>query len=149
MAASFGNAQKVLDSWALLHAKYAKTWACLKKATIKHYSNMQYSSSYIDVMLNIRPRTSNTDNLDAFTSEVMQAFNIVREYLPQPDQQTVVDKGGAYTDAQVNTMLKAAHKNVIDQICMAFLIYFLPPQPEIQGLWEEASYNERLHRSCR
>ena len=35
--------------------------------------------------------------------------------------------GGAYTDAQVNAMLKAAHKNVIDQICMAFLVDFLPP----------------------
>ena len=35
--------------------------------------------------------------------------------------------GGAYTDAQVNAMLKAAHKNIIDQICMAFLVDFLPP----------------------
>lgn len=61
-AALFGNVQKVMDSWAILHAEYAKTWAYLKTAMIKHYCIMQDSRSYIEAMFNIRPRTSNTDN---------------------------------------------------------------------------------------
>lgn len=57
----------------------------------------------------------------------METFRVVRETLPQPNQQMVVADGGDYTNLQVNTMLKAAHDNVIDQICMAFLVNVLPP----------------------
>ena len=85
-AALFGNVPKVMDSWAILHAEYAKTWAYLKTAMIKHYCIMQDSRSYIEAMFNIRPRTSNTDNMDAFMGEVMQAFHVVQETLPQPDK---------------------------------------------------------------
>ena len=53
---------------------------------IKHYGIMQDSRSYIEAMFNIRPRTSNTNNMDAFMGEVMQAFHVVRETLPQPDK---------------------------------------------------------------
>ena len=57
----------------------------------------------------------------------MEAFRVFRETLPQPDEQTVAANGGVYGDAQVNAMLKATHNNIIDQIFIAFLVHFLPP----------------------
>ena len=47
--------------------------------------------------------------------------------MTQPDTQMVVADGGAYTDLQVNNMLKSSHKNVVAQFTMAFLVNFLPP----------------------
>ena len=57
----------------------------------------------------------------------MEAFGVVTETLTQPDAQTVVADGGNYTDNQVNTMLKAALKYIVDQMGMAFLVNFLSP----------------------
>ena len=88
---------------------------------------MQDSRFHIHALLNILPRTSNTNNLDAFTGHVMEAFRVFRENLPQPDEQTVAANSRVYGYAQVNAMLKATRNNIIDQICMAFLVHFLPP----------------------
>ena len=52
-AALFGNSQRVVDSWAILQAKYEKTWTYLKKAMIKQNGNMQDSRFYIRALLNI------------------------------------------------------------------------------------------------
>ena len=78
-------------------------------------------------MFSLRPRTNDMDNLDSLTGDVMEAFQVVTDTLTQPDTQTVMADGGVYTNAQVNTMLKAAHKSVVDQFTMAFLVNFLPP----------------------
>ena len=78
-------------------------------------------------MLSIRPGTNDLDNLDSLTADVMEAFRMLTETLTQPDTQTVLADGGHYTAAQVHTMLKATHKNVAEQVTMAFLVNFLPP----------------------
>ena len=52
-AALFGNSQRVVNSWAILLAKYEKTWTYLKKAMIKQNGNMQDSPFYICALLNI------------------------------------------------------------------------------------------------
>ena len=75
-------------------------------------------------MFSLRPRLN---DLDSLTNDVTEAFQVVTDTLTQPDTQTVVADGGAYTDAQVNTMLKAAHENVVEQFTKAFLVNFLPP----------------------
>ena len=46
----------------------------------------------------------------------------------------------------VNTMLKAAHKNVVDQICMAILINFLSHNLWVKGHGKEAHHYEILHQ---
>ena len=73
-------------------------------------------------MFSIGPQTNDLDNLDSLTGDVMEAFQVVNDTLTQPDTQTVVAHGGHYTNALVNAMLKAAHKNVV-----ALQINFLPP----------------------
>ena len=93
---------------------------------LAHWGDVKDSRSFIDTLFSIKPRNSDLDNLDSLTADVMEAFQVVRETQPQPDQQTVVADGGDFTDAQVNSMLQASHDNVIDQMCMAFLVNFLP-----------------------
>ena len=56
----------------------------------------------------------------------MDTFRIVQKTLPQPDAPTVVANGGDYTNAMVNMGYQTVHDNVHNQICMAFLINFLP-----------------------
>ena len=51
---------------------------------------MKDSRSYIGALFGIRLRTSNFDSLDAFTSDVIAVFRVVRETLPQPDDPTVI-----------------------------------------------------------
>ena len=78
-------------------------------------------------MFSIRPQTNHLDNLDSLTADVMEAFQAVTDTLNQPDPQTVVAYVGDYTDNMLNTVVKAAHKNVVDEITMAFLVNFLSP----------------------
>ena len=94
---------------------------------LNHWGDVKDSRSYIDAMFSLRPRTNDLESLDSLTGNVMEAFQVVSDTLTQPDTQTVVADGGHYTDAQVNAMLKAAHKTVVDQFTMAFLCNFLPP----------------------
>ena len=65
-------------------------------------------------MFSIRPQTNHLDNLDSLTADVMEAFQAVTGTLNQPDLQTVVAYVGDYTVNMLNTVLKAAHKNVVD-----------------------------------
>ena len=78
-------------------------------------------------MFSLRPRTNDMENLVLLTGDVMEPFQVVSDTLIQPNTQSVMVDGGHYTDTQVNTMLKAAHKNVVDQFTMAFLVNFLAP----------------------
>ena len=82
-AALFGVAQRTASNWAVLYkAEHRKTWTYLKKKMISHFGNMQ---SFIDAMFGIRQRTDTFDNLDKFNADVVDAFKVVREMLPQPD----------------------------------------------------------------
>jgi hypothetical protein len=126
-AALFGNAQRTIDNWATLDPEnHQRTWVYLKKAMTRHYGEMKDSRSFIDALFSLRPRTDDMDNLDAFTADVMDAFRVVRNTIPQPDPATTIAQGQDYTDAGVTTMLKTVHNNVLNQICMAFLVNLLP-----------------------
>ena len=119
-----GIAQRVVAYWDILDkTNYARTWTYLKKAMIEHWG----ARSYMDAVFSIRKMTDPFDDLDAYTSEVMEAFWIVRETLPRTDAPMIVANRGNYTDAQVNTMLNTAYDNVIDQFCMAFFVNYLHP----------------------
>ena len=74
-AALFGNAQRIMDSWAVLDAHdYRTTWTYLRKAMLAHWGNVKDSLSYFDAIFSIRPRTNGMDNLDSLTADVMEAF---------------------------------------------------------------------------
>ena len=94
---------------------------------LAHWGDVKDSRSYINAMFSIRPGSNNLDNLDWLTADVMEAFQVVSNTLTQPDTQMVVADREHYTMAMVNTMLKATHKNVVDQVTMAFMVNFLPP----------------------
>ena len=127
-AALFSNAARILTSWKVLYpTEYRETWTYLRKAMLNHWGDIKDSRSFIDAMFSLRPRTNDMESLNSLLGDVMEAFQVVTDTLMQPDMQSVVADGGHYTDAQVNAMLKAAHKNVVDQFTMAFLINFLLP----------------------
>lgn len=68
------NAQQVVNNLAILDKDdYGKTWTCLKKAINKHWGDMKDSRSYIDDLVRVGQRTNNFNNLDPFTSGVMDA----------------------------------------------------------------------------
>ena len=85
------NILRVINNWAILNQDgHQNTWTYLKKAMIRHCGHMKDSRSYIGALFGIRLRTSNFDSLDAFTSDVIAVFRVVRETLPQPDDPTVI-----------------------------------------------------------
>ena len=125
-AALFGNAARIVTGWKVVDkTDYRTTRTYLKK--VKHWGDVKDSRSYIDALFSLRPRTNDLDSLDSLTNDVTEAFQVVTDTLTQPDNQTIVAEGGAYTDAQVKAMLKAAHENVVEQFTMAFMINFMPP----------------------
>ena len=67
-----------------------------KKKMITHFGNIQSSRSFIDAMFGIRQITDTFDNLDKFNADVIDAFKVVREMLPQPD----APPAGNYTAEQ-------------------------------------------------
>lgn len=96
----------MVNNWAIPDKNdCGKTWTYFKKAKIKHWGDIKDSRSYINSLFCICQPTSNLDNLDSLTSDVMDTFRVVRETLPQPDDQAVVANVGNFTDVQVYTML--------------------------------------------
>lgn len=51
-------------------------------------------------------------------SDIIDAFPVVQEALPQPDAPTVVAYRGIYTNAQVHEMNKQVHENILNQMYM-------------------------------
>ena len=101
-----------------------------KKKMITHFGNMQSSRSFIDAMFGIRQITDTFDNLDKFNADVIDAFKVVREMLPQPD----APPAGNYTAEQCHAGYKQVHENVLNQICMAFMTQLLLPEIRTQVL---------------
>ena len=82
---SSGLPKGLRPNWAIFDAdEHQKTWTYLRKKMVTHFGNMQSSRSFIDAMFGIRQRTDNFDNLDKFNANVVDAFKVVWEMLPQP-----------------------------------------------------------------
>ena len=127
IAALFGCAQRTADDWTILYLdEHRKTWSYLKKKMLSHYSNMIDSRSFIDAMFSIRPRVDNHCNLDTFNSDCIQAFAVVRE------TQHNLPPDGQYTAEQCHQNYFKVQQNILDQICMAFMVHLLPPD-----IWSE------------
>ena len=57
----------------------------------------------------------------------------------QPDDPSVVADGGNYSDVMVAGMLKTVNDNVLNQICMVFLINVLPPNLQSKVLEKKST----------
>ena len=111
---------------------------------------MQDSRFFIDAIFGICQRTDSFENLDAFTGDVIDAFKIVRKTLPWLNAPPNGDNTAAQrnTAVQRNTAYQLIHDNGLDQICMAFMVNFVPPELQNKVMEETNDVGGKC-RMCR
>ena len=126
-AALFGIAQRTAANWAILYKEdHRKTWTYLKKKMLSHGGNVSGSRAFIDSMFSIRQRADTFENLDKFNTDVVDAFEVVRQILPLPHAPPAL--AGGYTAKQCSAREKTVYETLLNKICMAFMTQLLPPE---------------------
>ena len=101
---------------------FEETWVWLKKKMLSTYGGMKTTRAYVDIMVNLTPRTNPSDpTLGTYLAHIHQEFKKITDTM---DRIAIPD--GNHDAAAVRDFCLKAQKRTMAQVTMAFMINLMP-----------------------